>query len=281
MLVQLELRAWNAEREDKERANEIALKYGADARMGKYKRYLIDPDALKPILKVRGEIRNKHYELTLPWSNDGGRIITTAGFLKYRDVMSEYKGRYLALASDFADVYPTLIAGAAKLLNGLYRQEDYPSAESIRNRFGMYTRFLPVPESNDFRADLSADDIAVIRAEIDSQNKLAVSEAMEDCARRIREVVSHMADRLKAYSVAPDGKISNPFRDSLVENMRDLVSILPGLNLTGDSTITRLQTDMEQLTRWDAGQLRENDGLRVKVSADADAILKRMGDYGL
>jgi hypothetical protein len=281
MLVTLNIAVWHAEREDSKRVKEIADKYGSDARMGKYRKYLVDPEPLKPILKKRGEMRNRHYELTLPWGNDSSRIITTAGFMRYRDEMTAFKDQLEPMFQTYCDDYPQHVAYAAQLLNGLYNPSEYPNQNQIRGYFRVGYRVRPVPDSGDFRANLGADEIATIRAQIQADTDAAINEAMRDTVQRIKNTIGHMAERLKAYKLDGNG-VSNPFRDSLVGNVRDLVDILPGLNVSGDARINGLISEMKQsLTKYEPDTLRVNDVARENTAKAADVILDKLASYGL
>ncbi len=281
MLVNLSIAVWHAEREDSKRAAEIAARYGSDARMGKYRRYLIDPDALKPILKKRGEMRNRHYELTLPWGDDTSRIITSAGFLRYRDEMDAYRRTLEPMFEDFVYNYPAHVQNARALLNGLWNPGEYPSSKQIAGYFRVGVKFRPVPDSGDFRVNLGAEEVSVIRQQIEADTQAAVDDAMRDTVQRIRDVIGHLAERLRAYSVSDKG-VANPFRDSLIGNVRDLVDILPGLNISGDVRINGLISKMRaELTQYDADTLRVSDATRADVAQKADDILAKLQEYGL
>ncbi len=281
MLVDLSIGVWSPAREDKQRAAEIADKYGADKKMGKYQRYLIDPDALKPILVKRGEMRNRHYELTLPWGDDSSRIITSAGFMRYRNEMQAYTAQLEPMFRDFIDRYPTLVSEARVLLNGLYDASEYPTMDQLERRFYARIKVKPIPDSGDFRVNLGASEVDAIRQQIESDARSAVTDAMKLTGERIRETVGHMASKLKAYSVTDKG-VSGIFRDSLIGNVRDLVDALPGLNIAGDAGLDALIDEMRRdLTAHDADTLRTQDAVRETVAQKADDILGRLAQYGL
>lgn len=282
MLVNLSMSVWNAVREDTKCAADIAAKYGSDARMGKFRRFLIDPAALKPILTLKGEIRNRHYDLTLPWGDDSARIITTAGYLKYRDEMRAFQDQFEPMAREFWYAYPDLVQDARALLNGLWNASEYPNVDAIRAKFSMRVKVRPVPESDDFRCALSSSEVSSIRQQIEADAQACTQLAMAETATRIKDVIGHMSARLKAYDIDSKGRVSNPFRDSMVSNVRDLVDVLPGLNLTGDAALNRLIAQMRtELTQYSAEVLRDDSIVRAKVADSADDILAKLSSYGL
>jgi hypothetical protein len=97
---------------------------------------------------------------------------------------------------------------------------------------------------------------------------------MKDAWERLAETVSHMHARL-----AEPGAI---FRDSLVNNTRELVDVLARLNVTGDVQLEafRSQVSME-LCAIDAQGLRDDPNARQDVATKAQAIMDAMaGFYG-
>lgn len=69
------------------------------------------------------------------------------------------------------------------------------------------------------------------------------------------------------------------FRDSLVENLRDLVKVMPSLNITGDPELDALSDRLSQLAKYDAETLRNSDTAREKVANEAKRILEDIHIY--
>ena len=78
-----------------------------------------------------------------------------------------------------------------------------------------------------------------------------------------------MAERLKAYkpAVRKGDTTEGQFRDSLVENVRSLVGLLPAFNLTGDDLLADITARMERdLCSLDASELRDDAKARKAVA---------------
>ena len=87
MLVSLNISQWRAYKSDKKITAEVAVTHNSDASMGKYRKSLLAREALAAIQKIAGAARDSHYTLTLPWADEGRRILSNAGYWKYNDVM--------------------------------------------------------------------------------------------------------------------------------------------------------------------------------------------------
>jgi hypothetical protein len=88
-----------------------------------------------------------------------------------------------------------------------------------------------------------------------------------------------MADRLRKYVVTENG-VQNAFRDSLVGNVRELVDLLPALNITGDPVLTDITKRMrESLTVYDGDTLRASAAARIETAKAADDILATVSAF--
>jgi hypothetical protein len=116
---------------------------------------------------------------------------------------------------------------------------------------------------------MSAEEQARVSREIDSSVRESLMRGTEDLWRRLREVVTHMVERLNE----PESR----FHGSLVTNVLDLVEILPRLNVNGDADLNRFSEQVkERLCNYSAQDLKKHDLLRVTTAADAANIVAQM-----
>lgn len=276
MLASLSIHQWSAKKHDKKVSQEVATNHGSNVNMGRYNKSLIAKDALKEITKIAGAARNQFYELTLPWKDDGSRILTSAAYLKLQERIRENRQAFYEAKDRFIANYPSLIEDAKTSLNGLFNPEDYPSVSEIETKFRFAFHIDPLPIAGDFRVNLSNTDVALIQQQITSALNESVKSAMKDVWRRMQAVVGHMATSLQEYKVTASGKVENAFRDSLVGNIKDLLDIIPALNLTDDINVSEFAKDMEALVKYSANTLRDNDGTREEIARQASAIAAKM-----
>ena len=145
----------------------------------------------------------------------------------------------------------------------------------------MRRAFMPVAQPDDFRVRLGDAHVAQIRAEIEARNAELVANANRDLWQRVQEVTSRLVERLSAFQVDPvTGSRVHPFRDSLIENVRSLLEIMPRLNITADARIERVGQELaEKVTRHEPEALREDPYLRAEVVDAASSILAQMEGY--
>jgi hypothetical protein len=180
--------------------------------------------------------------------------------------MREFEACFEQGVESFLQVYPQYIEQVRPELNGLFREEDYPTAEKLRKKFGVKVEILPIPSGNDFRVQMSAEEQARVAREIDSSVRQSLTRGTEELWKRLREVVAHMVDRLNE----PESR----FHATLVTNVLDLVELLPRLNVNGDSELNRFAEQIRhRLCGFTAQDLKKHDLLRVATATDAAEIV--------
>jgi len=136
-----------------------------------------------------------------------------------------------------------------------------------------------LPSADDFRVQLGSREVNRIRRQIEASTRQAMDDAMHEVYGRIFKVVEHMATRLRAYTVTADG-VQNTFRDSLVENVRELVDVLPALNINNDPRLTDVISHMrDNLLTYSGDVLRDSAAARIETAQAAEAILKSVSDF--
>jgi hypothetical protein len=281
VIATLHVGMWTARRCDHDVTEDTNKRHNADADAGRYNKRLVHKTDISALKQIRSMARMRHYMLTQPWLDDGSRLLPAALYMSYADEMRKLKTEYDAAVADFVKNYPNVIKRAKQRLNAMFREEDYPPLETIGSHFSFEINIMPCPDASDFRVDIAQEHISSIQDDVEDRMKSALDAAMRDTKERITEIVGHMAERLKAYKPGDeDNRAEGTFRDSLVENVRELVALLPAFNLTGDKKLDTLTKRIEKdLCTTDAQDLRDNDGARAHVAAAADKILTDVASF--
>lgn len=274
MLVSLRLSAWTARRYDKRVSNDVAAMHNASVDAGRYNKMLLPGDcpSYKALIQLVGKIRTDHYANTLAWADDGRRLLATKNYQQYSAFIRKSRVDFDALLEDFLAEYPALREQAKVRLNGMYKDEDYPTVSQIRHKFGFCLDYDPLPAKGDFRVDLPVDDIAAIEAATTNRLTSAINDAMRDAWGRLYDTVKHIAEK----TGNPDGI----FRDSLIYNARELCDTLSRMNVTNDPDLEAFRVEVEQyLTASEPDDIREDDKVREDTATMADDILSRMSAF--
>jgi hypothetical protein len=271
LLVWLRISTWSARKYDKKISAEVNQRHNASNDASRVNKLLLpgDASAYKALVASAGAIRLQHYSNTLAWSDEGWRLLPTANYADYTKWLRDRQREFNAAVDDFAADYPALRAQAARLLNGMYRAEDYPDVQDLRSRFALTVEYAPVPAAGDIRVDLGADQIALIESAIGARTDRAVQDAMRDAWSRLHDVVAKIAERLSQ----PDAI----FRDSLISNAEQVCDVLQRLNVTDDPNLEAMRVRVRrELTRFSPDTLRDVPSHRQATADRASDILKAM-----
>jgi len=271
MLVYLNISTWTGRKYDQKISREIEDKYNSND-AGRYNKLLIAGDSVQNIRRIVSEARTFHYHNTLPWSDNGARLLPAANYFHYVNSMQKFTGEYEKEVENFISLYPQLKKEALYRLNGMYLEEDYPDTQTLTTKYSFQTQISPVPDADDFRVTLQKDEVEAIRETIEEQAKEATAIAMKDLWQRLFKVVEHLVERLK--------KTDNKFKNSLVSNISELCDLLPKLNITDDPKLAEAVNEIKsKLTGHDPQTLREDHQIRNKTAKDAQKILNKMRPY--
>ena len=280
MLVSLRISAWSGRLYDREASDHVAAQHDASTSAGRYTKRLLPKVALAALNATMSETRTQHDAQSLPWDDKGSRLLTVANYEHYTEVMDALRERLVGQRARFIEDYDDYVEQAQMDLGKLFRIEDYPSKDRLRDRFSIRYRITAVPDADHFIARLASDDTERVKRDIESHIEEQLHDAVGDLYRRLAEAVERVSERLDEDG---DGK-PLVFRDTMISNIRDLVDVVPRLNIFGDQRLARL---CEQVKDRIAGV--EPDSLRPsrtfdpvardRVKRDADALMEQFAGY--
>lgn len=278
LTVHFSISAWEARKQDKRATREVAEAHGTDTSVGRYHKDLLPgADEHEAIIKLRNAWRVWHYENSLPWGDEGARVIRSASFLDYGAGYRTFEARWNAAIDKFLDVYPQLVAQAELRLNTLFVRADYPDVEEVRRRFAVRLRTYSLPNTDDFRIidGIPPEEADRLVSEALEGMQARVNDAVKDLWKRMFTVVDNMQSKL----TVPHGEKGGTFHDTLVSNVAELVEIMPKLNLTGDPEIAKFGEEMKLLAAHEPQALRTQPDVRTATAKKAAELAKRMSQY--
>ncbi len=269
LIVSLSMSQWSARKLDKKITEEVRDQHSAAQDAGRYNKLLVSKQHMEDVQKAVSSARTFHYENTLPWGDNNERLLPAKNYFEYVTEIAKLKRDFEYAVEGFIQNYDTVIQEARVRLNGMFREADYPSRADIVDKFGFKTTFMPVPE-NDFRLELSQDEIDKLKGDVEVEIGNRLRDAVSDIWTRIKEQLTHMKVKLR------DDKAI--FRDSLFENLKELVQLLPKLNVTDDPNLNLVCTEMAGiLTSPEA--VRANPDLRQIKADEVEKVLNQFNQF--
>ena len=278
ILVDLTIRQWQGRKLDKRATQNVNIDAGAKQGMARVNKSLLgnNPE-LEAIRKHVTATRDNLALLTAAWDGTK-RILRTDNADECVAMLDEARVHFNNLVGEFLDNYEYARADAELMLGHLYNPDDYPDKYDLANKFSFFWGVSPVPKQGDLRVDLSEQTKALVLEQFRQTQANDMTRAMEDVWTRVADVTGRMAERLTQVG----GEKRKVFRDTLVSNITDLLSVLDGLNVTNDPTLASIANDMRRKMHGvTPNQLRHNDTLRTKLRADmvkANAAAKQAID---
>lgn len=285
VLANFSISRWGGQHSDRKITKEVQVNNDAQSGTGNYVKRLLPKGATSKIDAVVNASRDFHKTQTLPWMDAGVRILPASRYMEYAGKMKEYRQEFESAVADFVGEYPEFIKQSKVRLGKMFNRDDYISPDALHRFYSWELTILPFPDSQDFRVvgteAFPEQELVRMRKELEVKMQSVWNDAMKDTAGRIVDVVQRMSERLKSYRPGKLGKrAEGTFKDSLVENVRELVEVIPSFNLGNDKKLAKIiDTIQKELCKHDADLLRDDDKIRARVVTSADAVLSAVADF--
>ena len=299
MIGNLNISSWEARIQDKATKEEVLATKGARSkRAASVSKHLFSEcPALDAIKTLRGEAYLWFRKETMPWDDNGCRLITTRRYLQTMDQAAKYEQRFNALVNAFLGVYQTEISKQAFENGALFDRSEYPSEDEVRAKFRFALNVSPVPTSGDFRVDIGHEAAKQLAEQYERLAAERMSAALAEPWQRIKDQVLWVKERMEAVLAYdpdaveeqpvtdPDGKVIDikitkkrrpKLYDSMLENGLELCKTLSDFNITNDPRLEEARRELEAaLTRVDMDSLKESPELQKATKTAMQDILDR------
>ncbi len=278
VLASLNISVWPASKLDREVTDQVNSNANANINAGKFMKDLFAGTSLrKDIEKFAAGVRVKHLRYTLPWADKGDRLLTTALFMEYKQLINQAEAQFNQLCDNFFIAYPQLLADAPLHLGSLYKADDYPSLDEVKLRFGFRYVFSPLPESGDFRLDVGNAELEELKHKYAADYDERLADAMREPWERLHTVLTAMSVKLTDEpGQEDDDKPKKRYHDSLITNAQDLCSLLTKLNVTSDPKLEEARRQLETaLLGADIEAIKDSPTVRETMKARVDNILSK------
>lgn len=282
VLIDLSISVWTGRKLDKRASDKITTDSNAAKGVANVSKKLLgDCAELDAVQKFAANARNSHYAMTMPWSDLGLRLCPTKAYMGtsrrdgYEAVMSELQTEFFRLVNVFLDAYDWEIQNAQLKLGDMFNPDEYPSRDSLAEKFRFRYAAMPVPDAGDWRLDIGNEAMTTMQEQYGKFYGEQLQTAMKDVWQRAHKALTAMSERLD-YGVDP--AMRKIFRDSLVENVHDMVQLMEVCNITNDPVMADAARRLEDaLSGVTPDALREDAYLRAQTKRQVDDV-KRIID---
>jgi len=270
MLLDLNISVYTGRKQDKATANEVSLAKGArKSATSVHKNLFAEDDDLAAINSYAGLVRTWLYQVTLPWSDTGTRLVPTKAFFEISHELNQHEQQFNALVDRFVNNYSTKVAAQAFKLGKLFDSKEYPDASDLHKKFALRYHFTPVPESGDFRVDIPAEAAIQLKEKFEASVKSRVQDAMNAPWERLYQEVVHIRAKMLPKE---DGKPQKLYA-SMLENALGLCTTLQSLNVLDDPDLEAARRALEiSLVDVDIKSLRDSPEMRDSIKTKMDDL---------
>lgn len=271
MLAGVTISKYEGRKQDKKVTAEVNEAKKAVRGAARVNKDLFTKEALSAIKTSAADAYNMHYKLTLPWGDDGYRVLPIDLYLDYIGEMSVIKGRFEEAVKEFIINYAEHVEEARRTLGAMWDFYEYPKREEVAQKFRFEIKLLPMPDAADFRVDIAEAEVAVIQADITRRINTSITEALKAPVRQLYDLITHMAAKL--------GDPNAQFQYTMIENIRELVALFPKFNFADDPALTQIADEAKLLITHSADALRNNPTVRSTVAQQASTLANKVSGW--
>jgi hypothetical protein len=273
VLVRLSISTWTAKKIDKHQTENVYRREGADSKAGKYiKDIMVGCKHISEATKYANNTRNEYADRTLPWDDMGDRILSTSSLLPFKSDFNGKRDEFFRRRDYICNNYDNLKQISANYLGAMHNPSDYPSVDSVYEKYAWKLTIKTVPESGHLYLDLPAQDLEEMRQALEADNQDKTKHAMDTAWHRMHDMLSSMSAKLAEGE--EDKK--KRFYDSFVSNPKDLCDMLEHLNIADDPELERARVMLERTIKGaDIEVIKESPAIREDMKTKVDSILKQ------
>lgn len=279
VLVDLSISRWDGWKFDKKISAEVDASHGA-TNAGRYNKRTMETPLLQQFGIIEGRARADHQTRTLPWTDKGPRILPIELYFEYMQALDKLRAEWDATLNIFLPQYPSLRDAERVRLNGMWRVEDYPREDRLREKFSFTVQVTPVPDARDFRVSITDTELRRIQTSVSVQQLSAVVSGTKELLTRMRDGAADMAKRLRNTKLNSAGEEVGNFKSSVVSNLTDLLPLVRKLNINDDEDVTRLADEIgRDLASLSVDELKASAPLRTTAMQRAQEIASKLQSY--
>ena len=132
MLVTLRIHHWSGKRYDRKASDHVAHHHDADTDAGRYTKRLLPKAAFAALTKAVSAARTAHYDNTLPWDDQGRRLLSVDNFDAYTTVLDGCIEQMVGARTRFIETTTSTWPGRARTWGGC----STPTTTRRRRRWG-------------------------------------------------------------------------------------------------------------------------------------------------
>ena len=275
MLVELTIGVWMGRKQDKGASKEMTqIKNAEDGTARVIKSLLWNCQELDALVKFAANVRNWHYNSTLPWSDTGPRLLPTPKYFAYHQRMTALQAEFFRMVDVFLAQYDLEVAATQAKLGKLFDVREYPNVDELRSKFTFRFNYTPLPDAGDWRLDIANDAFASLKEQYETHYTSQLGNAMKDIWQRLFDILTTLSRQLSDKT--EEGKSPRIYA-SVFDRMLEVLDLMETCNLTGDMNMQLMQRKLSAAFRGvNAESVKDDAYLRRATKNAVDEAIKSL-----
>jgi hypothetical protein len=284
ILATVRLRALGLTRTDKDASRDVVRQNNASAGAARVvvSRLPGADEFHNRITQAQGQARADLIALTMPYGNDEGwRLLPNANFEPLLAKLTTSKGKVTQLLDELKVEAPNIIARAKANMGTL--NVPIPTVDELIGSYAIDVEFREIAEGA-FKG-LPDATASKLRRHVQRNLAAAVERATNDTMGRFIKPLEYFVERMRlfdererAIAAGRDVGRTGVFRDSVVENIKELAEVVGSLNVTNDPRLDKLAAEVQALI-IEPEALRDSQPKREEAVQVASNILADLSDW--
>jgi hypothetical protein len=225
--------------------------------------YSTEIECIAEINALKTEIKDYWEDQTLPYSQEGIRLLPRAKIETFNLKMQDFEGRLRDKATVVHLHRAEIIEDAQKELGDAFSLGNYPL--DLTQLYRMEVSFPSIEPAEGLPPQVYQQQSAYAQRKIEE----AVQMAETAFSTQMMELIEHLREKLQP---GPDGQ-KKIFRDSAVENLKDFFRRFKELNLGSSEQLDQLVCQAEEIVAGiSAEDLRKGKDLRDQIGRELKEV---------
>lgn len=278
MIIYLNVSRYRQQVLDKKVSAETADRY--EAKRGALKAYklLLPKRFTERLNKITRAARDYVATMTVSSLRNGERLVPMGLVQIVMEELGHMQREFYEALDEACENLDAAILEASEELREAWNEADYPTGAAFREAHEFEFSLAPIPDS----AGLSKVIQTALGAEVEryterleADNQAMLKKAQDELVTRVKAAISNLED--KASKPSNETKIY----PSLIDNIRDLVDLVPHMNLSGDPRIDQLGADLrKRFANLNADNIKLFPSAREEARDNSRAVLDNMKSWG-
>lgn len=175
------------------------------------------------------------------------------------------------LVEAFVAVYPRQIEDARTILNDMFDERDYPTANELREKFSIEWRWIRLTVPDSLSPEIREKEAAKLRA--------SYERAEEEITRALREGMTDVLGSIVERLTPDDDGKKKIFRDSLFDNLISFVETFNSRNILDDAELAEVVAEAKKvLAGVNIDAVRFRRGVRLNTRDAFEALKAKAAD---